>query len=211
VLRLSPLLGLLAPLPLSAAWIAASLLEEGYSARREDISGLAARTAGHAWIVTAGLLLSGLATALFAPLLRRYGSQAGPASILVACVGVGMIGLAGLRNDCSTLTEICRARARAGQVSWQHRAHDALSAPVIGAAVLAPAALAWALRRRPGRARLAGYSLATAAVAGVSFALGGAEALPGWEGVLQRIGVSVSSAWLEVVALGLLRAPPGGS
>jgi len=196
--------GAVAPLPLTAAWIAGGLLQEGYSPRREDVSALAAETAEHAWIVIAGLVLSGLLTAAFAARLWQIG-EARLCSALVGAVGVGMVGLGLLRNDCSSLTEECKARVEAGEVSWHHLAHEALSAPVITAAVLAPVALAWSLRRQPGRRGLCAYSLVTAACLALLFSLGGAEAIPGWEGALQRGGISLAFLWLEIVARRELR------
>ncbi len=193
------LCGVVAPIPLTAAWIAGGLVQERYSLRREDVSALAAETADHPWIVIVGLAVSGLLTVAFAAgLWRRQGWRLGPA--LLGFVGLGMVGLAALRNDCSSLTEACRARVEAGEVSWHHLAHDALSVPVIGAAVLAPAVFALSPRGglRSRRARAA--SLATAAALAVLFSLGGTEAIAGWEGALQRAGISLAFLWLALLA-----------
>lgn len=196
--RLSLLCGVVAPIPLTVSWIAGGLVQEGYSVRREDVSALAAETADHPWIVILGLVLSGLLTAAFAAGLWSLLPRARAATTLVGFVGVGTVALGALRNDCSSMTEACRARVEAGEVSWHHLAHDALSIPVIGAAVLAPAV--FALRGSVGAWSRAG-SLATAATLAVLFSLGGAEAVPGWEGALQRGGISVAFLWLEALAL----------
>ncbi len=212
--RLAVVSGALAPLPLTAAWIAGGLVQEGYSPRKEDVSALAAETAQHPWIVIAGLVLSGLLTALFAAGLWRLAAGLRLYAALVGFVGLGLVGLGLLRNDCSSLTEECRRRVEAGEVSWHHVAHDALSIPVITGAVLAPLVLAWSLRRQPSRATTQAFSLATSCALAVLFSLGGAEAVPGWEGALQRAGISLAFLWLEVVALRELprrRAPsPAG-
>jgi len=198
--------GALAPVPLTAAWIAGGLVQDGYSARREDVSALAAETADQAWIVIAGLVLSGILTAAFAAGLWRCAAGVGLGSALVGFAGLGMVALGLLRNDCSSLTAACKARVEAGDVSWHHLAHDALSAPVLAAAVLGPAVLAWSFRRDPRWAALRAYSLATAGVLAVLFALAGLEAIPGWEGVVQRTGITLALLWLEVVALHGLRS-----
>jgi hypothetical protein len=131
-------------------------------------------------------------------------SRFGPA--LVALVGLGMIALGFLRNDCSSLTEACEARVEAGNISWHHRAHDILSAPVFAAALVAPLLMASRFRGDIGSKALALYSVATAAALAILFAVGGVEALPAWDGAIQRAAVSVAVLWMEVVALCLLRA-----
>jgi hypothetical membrane protein len=80
----------------TVAWVAGTLVQDGYSARREDVSALAARSADDAWIVIAGLVVTGALTAAFAPALhlavgRGHGSRLGPA--LVALAGIGIAGL----------------------------------------------------------------------------------------------------------------------
>src|SRR5262249_26273374 len=160
------LCGLLAPVVFTAAWVAGTLVQDRYSARREDVSALAARTADDAWIVITGLVLTGALTAAFAPALHRAvaagrGSGLGPA--LVALGGIGIVGLGLLRNDCSSLRPACEARVNAGDVSWQHTAHDTLSGPVFVLAVAAPAVLALRFRADPLWKRFAPWSLATSA------------------------------------------------
>jgi hypothetical protein len=204
--RLLAACGALAPVIFTAAWIVAGLVQDGYSARREDISGLAARSAEYPWLMMAGLLTTGLLVAAFALALHhgvRRGSVAGPA--LVALCGLGIVALGLLRNDCSSLTEECESRVEAGEVSWQHTAHDLVSVPVFAAAIAAPLVLALRFRADPSWRSLAPVSGAAAAVLGAFFALGGIEAAPSWNGVIQRVAVSAELLWLEVAALHLLR------
>jgi hypothetical protein len=203
-IRALALCGLLAPVVFTAAWVAGTLAQDGYSARREDVSALAARTADDAWIVIAGLVATGLLTAAFAPALHLAvgagrGSTLGPA--LVALGGIGIIGLGLLRNDCSSLTPTCRARVDAGDVSWQHTAHNALSGPVFALAVLAPAILTLRFRADPRWRNLVPWSLAISAVLGALFVIGGLEAVPGWDGFIQRVAVSLALIWLGAAAV----------
>lgn len=204
-LRALALCGAVAPLVFTVAWVAAGSVQTGYSARREDISALAALDAEHPWIMIAGLAVSGALTTAFAVAVRFRvgGARIGPA--LVTLAGLGMVGLGVLRNDCSSVTEACEARVEAGAVSWHHTAHDVLSAPVFAAAVVAPLLLARRFRADVRLESLGAYSIATAAALAVLFVLGGLEAVPAWNGVIQRAAVSLAVLWMEVVALRLLR------
>jgi len=202
--RALALCGVAAPVVFTAAWVAGTLAQERYSPRREDVSALAARTADHPWIVISGLVITGALTAAFAPALHEAvgggdGSRIGP--VLVALAGVGVVGLAVLRNDCSTETTACEVRIDAGTVSWQHLAHDALSIPVFALAVLIPIVMTPRFRADPQWAVFARWSFATAAALALLFLLGGVEAIPGWRGVVQRVAVSLAFLWLATAAV----------
>jgi hypothetical protein len=153
----------------------------------------------------AGLAVSGVLTIAFAAGLSSAvrGSRIG--STFVALSGLGLIAIAFLRNDCSSVTQACEARVDAGAVSWHHRAHDILSAPLFAAAVLAPLLMAFSFRTASSLRPLALYSLATATALAVLFTLGGLEVFPAWEGMMQRAAVSTAALWVEIVALVLLR------
>jgi Protein of unknown function (DUF998) len=204
--RLLAVCGVLAPVSFTLAWIVSGFVQEGYSARREDISALAARSAEHPWLMIAGLVMTGLLVAAFAFALHRgvrRGSAAGPT--LVALSGLGLVALGLLRNDCSTLTDECEARVAAGSISWQHTAHDLVSVPVFAAAVAAPIVLALRFRTDPSWRPLVPFSAAAALLLGALLALGGIEATTAWSGVIQRSAVTAALLWLEVAALHLLR------
>jgi Protein of unknown function (DUF998) len=203
-IRPMSLCGLLAGVVFTATWIAGTLAQDRYSVRREDVSALAARTADEAWIVIAGLVITGALTAAFAPALHLaiaggQGSKIGPA--LVAFAGLGIAGLGLLRNDCSSQTPACEARVDAEDVSWEHLAHDALSIPVFALAVVTPVVLARRLRADPRWFSFAPWSLATAALLAALFLVGGLEAIPGWHGLVQRVAVSLAFVWLGAAAL----------
>jgi hypothetical membrane protein len=191
--------GMLAPGVFTAAWLIAGFVQRDYDARREDISGLAAETAEHPWIMICGLIVPGLLTIGFASgLYRAVGSKLGPA--LVAVAGAGLVALGPLRNDCSILTAACEAHVEAGNASWHHTAHDLLSIPVFAAAVLAPAVLGHRFARDSRRDGFMRLSLATTPLLAVLFVLGGVEVIPSWNGVLQRVGATAAFAWMAVAA-----------
>lgn len=94
--RLLAACGTLAPVVFTAAWVVAGFVQDGYSARREDISALAARTAEHPWLMTAGLDMTGLLVAAFALGLHRgvrRGSVTGPALVVLCGLGIVALGL----------------------------------------------------------------------------------------------------------------------
>jgi hypothetical protein len=199
--------GSLAPVVFTAAWVIGGLLQDGYSARREDISALAAVDAERAWVMIIGLVVAGLLTLVFATGLRAElgaGLSTSFGCALVAFVGVGLLGLGLLRNDCSSVTDACRSRVEAGEVSWQHTAHDVLSAPVLAAAVVAPLVLGLRFGKERRWRLLAPLSFGAAVLLAVLFSLGGTDAIPGWDGAIQRSGASVAFLWLELAALHLL-------
>jgi hypothetical protein len=197
------LCGAVAPVVFTAAWVTAGLVQKGYSVWQEDISALAALDAEHPWIMIDGLAAAGSLTIAFAAGLSYRIPRSRTASALVALAGLGLIALAFLRNDCSAQTDPCKDRIAAGAVSWHHHAHDVLSGPVFAAAVVAPLLLAARFRADDRVKALAPYSIATAAVVAVIFAVGGLDAFPAWDGVVQRAGVSVAFLWMELTALRL--------
>jgi hypothetical protein len=196
--------GVVAPLVFTAAWMLAGAVQHEYDAWREDISGLAALTADHAWIMIAGFIAAGALSAVFAVgLLEAVRSKLGAA--LTAFAGAGLVGLGLLRNDCSSMTAACEARVAAGDVSWHHTAHDALSAPVFAAATLTPLVIGLRFAADARTRRLALLSVATTPLLVVLFVLGGIEPVPAWNGTFQRAAATVAFAWMGIVAIHLLR------
>lgn len=186
----------------TAAWVVASFLQEGYSARREEISGLAAETAEHAWIMIAGFVVLGAgATLLGVGLLARFGGgfrrRIGPALVVVAGVGIFFSGV--FRNDCSSLDDACSTLIDANEVSWHHYAHDAVGIIAFLALIAAPALIAGSFRRQPGWASLRLPSLLLTPILVVLLVLFASEAFPGIAGLLQRAFVLLATGWLAVV------------
>ena len=82
------------PIAFTIAWIVGAVVQDDYSLRREDISGLAALDAQNAWIMVTGFLLLGAAILALAAGLAGalHGRPATVGSILVAVAGVGTVG-----------------------------------------------------------------------------------------------------------------------
>ena len=196
--------GIAGPAAFTGAWIVASLLQAGHSAAQVQISGLAAPDARDPWIMIAGFAaLGGCSVALGSALRHALPgpARAGPAPRLIQAAGALTVAAGLLRRDRMLLA------SPAGE-SWHNHAHDVVSLLIYAALVAAPLLLARGLRgdsrwRAPGLL-LTASSLATAAVL-VVFVSG---ALGSWNGVMQRIGVSLPLAALCAVAVRLLAAGP---
>jgi hypothetical membrane protein len=194
--------GIAGPVAFTAAWAGSSLLQAGHSAAEVQISGLAAPDARDPWIMIAGFLVLGGCSAGFgAALHRELGGtgRAGPAPRLIQAAGVLTVAAGLLRRDQMLLA------APAGE-SWHNHAHDVVSAAIYVALLVAPLLLARRLRgdRRFGvlRVPLAASSLASAAVLGVFYA----QAVPSWNGLLQRVAVSLPLAAMCALAARMLRS-----
>jgi Protein of unknown function (DUF998) len=210
-IRLGAAAGVAGPVAFTAAWVAASLLQTGHSAAEVQISGLAAPDARDPWIMIAGFVVLGGCSAGFGGALHRAlggSGRAGPGPRLIQAAGVLTVAAGLLRRDQMLLT------APAGE-SWHNHAHDAVSGLIYVALIVVPLVLARRFRADPPwralSAPLVASSATTAAVLAVFFS----PAIPSWDAVLQRIGVTVPLAALAAVAARLMalarpgRAGPG--
>ncbi len=200
------LAGIVGPLLFTVAWIIRSLTQEGYSARREDISALAALTADSAWLMIAGFVAVGVGTiALALGLMSVFkGSplqRIGP--VLILLVGIGLIVAGLMRNDCSSFQDACKALVDNNDVSWHHQAHDGVSLIVFLALIIAPLLMAGRFMTLPEWTSLRMPSMVLTPVLLVLLVLFGSEAFPSVEGIIQRVLVTLAMAWLAVVGLRL--------
>ena len=198
---------MMGPIAFTIAWIVAALVQDEYSVRREDISALAALDAQNAWIMITGFLLLGVGiVALGAGLAGALkGRPATVGSILVVVAGVGII-VAGLaRNDCSSELDACADRVDAGDVSWHHATHDLASLVVFLALVAAPLVFARAFRGDQSWRDLRTYSLITGVLGLVLLVLFLTGVAGSWNGLLQRVFVTVLFLWIAVLGARLIR------
>ena len=199
------------PIAFTVAWLIGGFAQDEYSVRREDISALAALDAQSAWIMITGFLLLAAGTvALAAGLASTLNSRpavVGSILVLIAGVGIAVAGLA--RNDCSSELTACADRVDAGDVSWHHAVHDTVSLVIFLALVAAPLVLASAFRRDERWQNLRGYSIITGLVGFVLLVLFVTEAAGSWNGLLQRVFVSVPFLWIALLGLRLTRVSAG--
>lgn len=201
------------PLASTIAWPVASAAQDGYSPWREDLSALAAVDAEHPWITIAGDLLLGtgaLALALGLVIALR-GRDVVVGACLLATAGLAILVQAVAREDCSTQLAACAARVRAGDVSWHHTLHDTSSGLAFLTALATPLVLARPFREDRGWRHLATYSVVTAAL-GVLLLVGYVATIGGaWNGLVQRVFLTVPIVWIVVVGARLGRSPSAGA
>jgi hypothetical membrane protein len=203
--RVGAAAGVAGPVVFTLAWVTASLRQPGEPFTAVQISGLAAENARDPWIMITGFVLLGCCAVAFGAALRRaLGGRRraglGPAAIQAAGVLTIVVGL--LRRDHVLLT--------AGPESWHNHAHDVVSAVAYVLLIAGPLLLARRLRREPGWSALAA-PLAAAAVASAALLVAFYSAPhSSWDGLLQRIAVSLPLAAIAAVG-GRLAAlsPPG--
>lgn len=205
-----------------AGWIIAGALEPGYSPVRSYVSELGRRGAAHPWIFDVSVVVWGagfiaLGVALAPALRTRRWAWVAPALFVLA--GVCAILDAPLRLDCATtISHLCRARERAGSLSWREYGHVWASFGIELSLLLTPFALARSLW--PGRlARLVFLGAVIVASALVLLAgLGGwvgAHSPYGWHaGLWQRIWLMIVHGWVLICAAALILEasrgwPPG--
>jgi hypothetical membrane protein len=196
------------PVVFSAAWLVAWAAQDRYSPRREDISALAALDAQQPWIMVGGFLALAVGlVALGAGLLRAVagGRVARVGALLVLLAGLGILVAGIARNDCSSELAACRARIDAGDVSWHHGVHDAVSGLVFLALGVAQLVLARAFRRDPSWRDLRAYSIVSGILTLALLALFGTGAIDGWNGLVQRIFLAVPLVWIMVLGIRLRR------
>jgi hypothetical membrane protein len=200
-------LAMAGPIAFTIAWLVGGLVQDEYRLRQEDISALAATDAQHAWIMITGFVLVGLGTVALAAGLAstlRYPSAAiGSVLLMIAGLGLIVVGLA--RNDCSSELPACAARAEAGEVSLHDQVHDNVSLVLFLALIAAPLVFARAFGRDDRWRPVRTYSIATGLL---GFALLGLYVIGSagtWNGLVQRIFVSVLLVWIALIGFRLSR------
>ncbi len=197
--------GLIGPAAFTAAWIAGSSRQPGYSVANEHISGLAATDARTPSLMTAGFIALGLSTIGFAAALdRRLGATARAPELLGASgVAICVAGL--LRRD--RMSNWPMPGDPLERQSWVNDAHDIASVVGHACATSGLLSLAARLAREPGLRDLA-LPAAGAAVAssGLMSYFARDVVRPG-NGIVQRVGITIPLAFTARLAWRLLREP----
>ena len=195
------------PIAFTIAWLLGGLVQDEYSVRQEDISALAALDAQHAWIMITGFVLLGVGTvalaAGLASTLRYPSAVIGSVLLMIAGIGLPAAGLA--RNDCSSELPACAARVDTGEVSWHHQVHDNVSLIIFLALIAAPLVFARAFGRDHRWRPLRTYSIVTGLLGFALLVLYVIASAGTWNGLVQRIFVSVLFLWIAVLGFRLSR------
>ena len=206
--RLRAACGVIGPAAFTAAWIASTVRQEGYSIAEEHLSGLAAPDARDPQIMIAGFLALGACTTAFGSALETAlgGSgraTAGPA--LVRGAGVATIAAGLLRRDRMLLHP---AEAAGTGQSWHNHGHDLASLAIYAALVLAPPLLARRLGDDPRWSALRPAAIATSVATTALLVLFWSRAIEPWNGIVQRAAVTLPLGAMAALATELLRREP---
>ena len=204
--RLAAAGGLAGPVLFTVAWVVGSLRQAGHSAVEVQLSGLAAEDARDPQIMMAGFVLLGAGTVVFGAGLGRVTAprSAGPWLVLVA--GAASIAAGLFRRDHMLLA----GPGFAGE-SWHNQAHDVVSGVAYGAMLAAPLVLARRWRGDPDWTVLSRPVQVLALVSAVALAVFASRIAGPYNGVVQRIAVTLPLAAETLMASRMLTLPVAGS
>jgi hypothetical protein len=202
--RLRAACGLAGPVAFTAAWTASTVRQVGYSIAEGHLSGLAAPDARDPEIMIAGFVALGACTVAFASALEDAlggRGRAGRGPLLVRIAGTATVAAGLLRRDQMLLHP---PDAPGGQ-SWHNHGHDLASLAIYATLIAAPLVLAGRLRDHPRLAGVRPAAIATSAASTTLLLLFWSRALEPWNGIVQRVAVSVPLVGMAVLAAELLR------
>lgn len=200
--------GIIGPAAFTLSWVAATVRQHGhgeYHVAREHISGLAAPDARHPRLMTAAFLILGAATNVFGAALREQlggARSAGPGPVLIQVAGLAAFAAGLLRRD-RMLLGLPEGVARQ---SWRNDGHDIASGVVYGSLIAAPVALAYRFRRDAEHQQLVTPALGTAGLTAAMLALFASRVVEPYNGLVQRVGVTVPAVAGAALAARMLRA-----
>lgn len=236
-LRFGALCGIAGPALFTAAWVVSSLRQTGHSVAEVQLSGLAAIDAHDPQIMIAGFVALGAGSIVFGTALgqlpgaRAAGPRpvdgaglrpavtarpwptaagsllaAGAGPLLVVVAGAAAVAAGVLRRDHMLLI----GPGFAGE-SWHNKGHDIVSGVAYTAMIAAPIALARRFRADRDWAAVRPAVLALALVSGAALVLFASRAAPPWNGIVQRIAVTLALAAEVVTAARMLVLTRAGS
>lgn len=202
------LAGIAGPAIFTLAWLVGALVQDRYLWRAEDISDLAAPTADHTWIMTAGFAALGVGLILLSFGLRYVlNDHGGLAPLAMLALGIGVTLLAVFPSDCSEYRAECREHLADGNASVAHRVHNLDTGIIFPLGTLVP--LLVARKFSPDHRWLRAYSVATTVTGLLLLGLYLLDPFPGWSGLLQRLFASVLVLWVAVIGGWMLGAGAG--
>jgi hypothetical membrane protein len=202
--RLLAWCGIAGPAAFTAAWVASSLRQTGYSAGKVQLSGLAAMDARDPQIMIAGFIVLGVCSVAFSAALGRV-AAAGPAGPwLVKSAGAATVAAGLFRRDHMLLA----GPGFAGE-SWHNQVHDLVSGIAYAAMIATPLVLARRFRGDPDWAPLSRPLQVLALISAAALALFASRAVEPWNGVVQRVAVTLPLMVVVLVTARMLALRPG--
>jgi len=183
--------GIVGPVLYTVTWLVLGFLDPMYRHTRDPISNLSATGAPYAQVMTSIILVFALLIVVFAYGLQRglpSGFWAGPVTLAIA--GLGYVGI---------------AFAPLNLVGLGHPnvPHTISASVTVFAMMLAPLFLYPRLRRNPGWKIMGGYSIATTLLAFAVAILASLPTFANWEGLMQRLVLSVLLVWMIAIAISI--------
>jgi hypothetical protein len=201
--RLLASCGIAGPAAFTAAWVASSLRQTGYSATRVQLSGLAAMDARDPQIMMAGFIALGACSIAFGAVLGQLAVPGSAGPWLVKSAGAATIAAGLFRRDHMLLA----GPGFAGE-SWHNQVHDLASGVAYAAMIAAPLVLARRFRDDPDWARLSRPVRVLALSSAAALALFASRAVQPWNGIVQRVAVTLALTAVLLIATRMLTLRP---
>jgi hypothetical protein len=201
--RLAAAGGVAGPVLFTVAWAVSSLRQAGHSAAEVQLSGLAAEDARDPEIMMAGFVLLGVGTVLFGAGLSRVAAPRSAGPWLVVAAGAASVAAGFFRRDHMLLT----GPGFAGE-SWHNQVHDVVSGVAYGAMLAAPLVLGWRFRDDPDWAFLSRPVQVLSLTSAVALAVFASRIAGPWNGVVQRVAVTLPLIAEILIAGRMLSLPP---
>jgi len=190
------------PVLFTAAWVISSLRQTGHSATEVQLSGLAADDARDPQIMVAGFLVLGVCSIGFGIALRRLLSPRAAGAWLVIAAGAAAVGAGLFRRDHLLLV----GPGFTGE-SWHNQVHDVASGVAYGAMLVAPLLLARRFRDDPDWVVVSRPVLVLALGSAVALVIFASRVVEPWNGVMQRVAVTLALGTEVVTAARMLTRP----
>lgn len=184
--RLLASYGIAGPVIFTAAWVVSSLRQTGYSATEVQLSGLAATDARDPQIMIAGFIGLGICSVAFGAAIGRVTAAGSAGPRLVMSAGAVTVAAGLFRRDHMLLV----GPSFAGE-SWHNQIHDLVSGAAYAAMIAVPLVLARRLRADPDWAGLSRPLQVLALISAAALALFASRTAEPWNGVVQRVAVTL--------------------
>jgi len=204
--RLAAAGGIAGPVLFTVAWMVGSLRQVGHSAAGVQLSGLAAEDARDPQIMMAGFVALGAGTVVFGAGLGRVSAPRSAGPWLVVVAGAASIAAGLFRRDHVLLA----GPGFAGE-SWHNQVHDVVSGVAYGVMLAAPLVLARRWRGDPDWAALSRPIRVLVLVSAAALAIFASGIAAPYNGVVQRVAVTLPLTAEILIARRMLTLPLSGS
>ena len=205
LIKLAAYGGVAGPVLFTAAWVVSSLRQTGHPATEVQLSGLAAGDARDSQLMTTAFVMLGSCSIGLGAALSRVAAPRSAGPWLVMAAGVATAAAGVFRRDHMLLT----GPGFTGE-SWHNQVHDVASGVAYGAMLTAPLVLGRRFRTDPDWAVLARPVQVLSLASAAAMAVFASQAVEPWNGVVQRVAVTVALTAEILVAARLLTLPPRG-